>query len=266
LARKSYNTVRKPHRKFIAITSMAACVVVVVVAIIGFNVAFAGAGGISTPIFGFGGAAQQVGADEASGLNIAYTGASETSVLTKTSNRNIDKAVDQLLAKEEAERKAAEEARIAEEARKNAELAALQARSAGDAATAGLDPVDWTIGHDAFVNTWAARIDAYLAGSPLEGQGATFAEAAWTYGIDPRVSPAISNTESSKGRVCFLWHNAWGWGQSSWSSWEEAIDAHVSGLVKGGYGPMITYAGAQRYCPPNYDNWYRNTTQQMALI
>ncbi len=30
------------------------------------------------------------------------------------------------------------------------------------------------------------RIDSYLAGSPLSGQGATFAAAAWDYGVDPR--------------------------------------------------------------------------------
>ncbi len=56
-----------------------------------------------------------------------------------------------------------------------------------------------------------ARIDAYLAGSPLEGQGVTFATAAWNNGVDPRWSPAISNTESSKGLYCSGSCNAWGW-------------------------------------------------------
>ena len=71
------------------------------------------------------------------------------------------------------------------------------------------------MGKAAFIEEWTARIDAYLAGSPLAGYGSVFAEAAWEYSIDPRWSPAISNTESSKGRICFLPHNAWGWGDVS---------------------------------------------------
>ena len=110
-----------------------------------------------------------------------------------------------------------------------------------------------------------ARIDAYLAGSPLEGQGVTFATAAWNNGVDPRWSPAISNTESSKGAHCFLPYNAWGWGDKSWSSWEEAINAHVAGLANG-YGYSITYANAAKYCPPNTDHWFKATIGQMKMI
>ena len=116
-----------------------------------------------------------------------------------------------------------------------------------------------------FVAEWAPRIDAYLAGSPLAGQGTTFAEAAWQYGCDPRFSPAISMVESGQGRHCFLPHNAWGWGSSSWSSWEEAIWAHVAGLASG-YGGQLTYAGAQKYCPPNADEWYASVLANMQSI
>ena len=116
-----------------------------------------------------------------------------------------------------------------------------------------------------FVAEWAPRIDAYLAGSPLAGQGTTFAEAAWQYGCDPRFSPAISMVESSQGRHCFLPYNAWGWGSSSWSSWEEAIWAHVAGLASG-YGGQLTYAGAQKYCPPNADEWYASVLANMQSI
>ena len=115
------------------------------------------------------------------------------------------------------------------------------------------------------MSTWTARIDAYLAGSPLAGQGRTFAEAAWNNGVDPRWSPAISNTESSKGAHCFAPYNAWGWGDSSWSSWEEAINAHVAGLAAN-YGYSITYAFAVKYCPPNADHWFNATLSQMKLI
>lgn len=116
-----------------------------------------------------------------------------------------------------------------------------------------------------FLAEWTPRIDAYLAGSPLAGQGATFAKAAYTYGVDPRFSPAISYTESSKGAVCFKSHNAWGWGSSSWDTWEAAIDAHVGGLSRG-YGYTISEEGAKKYCPPNWEHWYNTTLAQMNLI
>lgn len=245
--------------------------IVLLIVAFGLNTPVAGAGDTNASTFGLSQTSERSG-DSTSGnvqdgiQTTSDLSADETSVLTKPASRNIDQAVGEMLAKEEAERIAAEEARIAAEAAKQAELQALQARSAGDAAVAGLEAVDWTLDHDTFVSHWTSRINAYLGGSPLGGHGAAFAEAAWSYGIDPRLSPAISNTESSKGSVCFLPYNAWGWGQSSWSSWNEAINAHVSGLAKGGYGPMITYAGAQRYCPPNYDHWYSTTTSEMARI
>lgn len=247
--------------------SLIACLIIVLIVGIVFNVSSAGAGSTNASTFGLSSTSEPTGAASNSLVGDASDlAADENSVLTKSASRNIDKAVDEMLAKEEAERIAAEEARLAAEAAKKAELETLQARTESDAAVAGLDAVDWTMDQASFVSHWASRIDAYLAGSPLSGQGTTFATAAWNYGVDPRLSPAISHTESSKGSVCFLSHNAWGWGQSSWGSWEEAIDAHVSGLAKGGYGPMVSYADAQRYCPPNYDYWFKNTTQQMACI
>lgn len=192
-------------------------------------------------------------------------------------------------AAEEAERKAALEAaqRAREEAlRAAAEQQAAESEGAKDE-TAVEDPtfttesgsqapvevpespdagsVDWSSDKQAFVSEWSARIDAYLAGSPLAGQGATFAEAAWEFGVDPRFSPAISTVESSTGRVCFRPHNAWGWGSSSWSSWEEAIWDHVEGLAIG-YGGQLTYAAAQKYCPPNADHWYSSVLANMERI
>ncbi|MBY4796875.1 hypothetical protein K6V98_00645 [Collinsella sp. AGMB00827] len=132
-------------------------------------------------------------------------------------------------------------------------------------AAATVSPVDWSLDLDAFIEAWAPRIDAYLAGSPLEGYGASFARAAWTYGVDPRFSPAIANTESSKGQHLFREHNAWGWGQIDFSNWEEAIDTHVRGLAQG-YGYTISVSGAKKYCPPNWFNWYNNTSAEMARI
>ncbi len=132
----------------------------------------------------------------------------------------------------------------------------------GGAAT---DTADWTSDEDRFIAEWSSRIDAYLAGTPLAGQGAAFARAAWTYGVDPRWSPAISYVESSCGAYCFASHNAWGWGSVSWGSWEEAINSHVAGLARG-YGYTLTYEAAKKYCPPNTDHWYSTCLAQMNRI
>ena len=132
---------------------------------------------------------------------------------------------------------------------------------------------NWNQTGEEFVAEWAPRIDAYLAGSPLDGQGVTFARASWRYCVDPRWSPAISNTESSKGAHCIRPHNAWGWGAadsdpygraSQWGSWEEAIDTHVRGLAEG-YGYTISKAAAEKYCSSPED-WYNNTRAQMEMI
>ncbi len=171
----------------------------------------------------------------------------------------------------EAQRQAQEAARQAAEASAVAKVATGAASGsavvdpADEAVAAVGDDADWSEDEASFVSSWAARIDAYLAGSPLAGQGRTFAQAAWNYGVDPRWSPAISYTESSLGAACFLPHNAWGWGSSSWDSWEEAIDAHVRGLARG-YGYTISPEAAQKYCPPTWESWYNRTLEQMNLI
>ena len=126
-------------------------------------------------------------------------------------------------------------------------------------------PVDWQSDKDAFIAKWTPRINAFMAGSPMAGTGKTFAEAAWEYGVDPRFSPAISAVESSRGAACFKPHNAWGWGNSSWGSWDEAIWAHVAGLASG-YGGQLTLAAAQKYCPPNAAAWYSSVLANMNRI
>ncbi len=173
----------------------------------------------------------------------------------------------------EAQRKAAEAARQEAEADVAARAAAGGGESAGggvgDAAAAAdaivNDSADWATDESSFVNSWAARIDSYLDGSPLAGQGRAFAQAAWNYGVDPRWSPAIAYLESSLGAYCFLPHNAWGWGAESWGSWEEAIDAHVRGLARG-YGYTISWEAACKYCPPNAEHWYNVVLAQMNSI
>ena len=113
---------------------------------------------------------------------------------------------------------------------------------------------------------WAARIDAYLEGTELAGHGADFAAAAEQYGVDPRISPAISRIESGSGQVCFKPHNAWGWGTASWDNWTSAIYGHVSGFSEG-YGSTLTLDGAQWYAGTNmYGEWYNLVQDQMSQI
>ena len=133
---------------------------------------------------------------------------------------------------------------------------------------------DWSQSKEEFVAEWAPRLDAYLQGSPLYGQGENFAKSAWKYCIDPRWSAAISCTESSRGSICIRPHNAWGWGAAEpnpagnaaeWGSWAEAIDAHARGLSEG-YGYTITIRGAKKYCPVNWQFWYNTTLGEMGRI
>lgn len=186
----------------------------------------------------------------------------------------------QRIAREKAEREAAEAQAAAEEAARIAaeEAAKSEAENAGAAeapespkttaspiAAPLADDVDWDADAQQFIDTWAPRIDAYLAGSPMAGQGKAYAKAAWTYGIDPRFSPAISAVESSKGAYCFKPHNAWGWGSVSWGSWEDAINGHVAGLARG-YGYTVSPSAAKKYCPPTWQDWYNKVSYQMSLI
>lgn len=222
------------------------------VACLGMGIASAGAAPVAGNLFGISSISQPATASESSSFSVSDT-ALEDSVLTTAASRDISQGIADITAEEKAKKEAEEAARQAK-AQQSAAQQALQ----------GLSAVDWS-DKDAFIAEWTERINNYLAGSPLAGYGETFATAAWENQVDPRWSPAISNTESSKGANCFLPHNAWGWGQSSWGSWEQAINAHVAGLAQG-YGYTISYDKAKRYCPPNYDNWYHDTLSQMKSI
>ncbi len=262
--------------------------IVVIVGGVGLGVAAAGdvddvarAGG-----FGFSEATHRATATPQSASQATYQARSsaaesessaylERSALASTAPRDISCGMIMITDMERAER----ERKIAENAAALKRVAAQKAMQGvgmseaeinGAAPAAGsfeydLPTVDWSVGQDAFIAEWANRIDAYLVGSELEGYGRVFAEAAWENGVDPRWSPAISNTESGKGAVCFLPCNAWGWGSAGWNDWDSAIRAHIAGLAKG-YGYSITASAAQAYCPPTWSEWYEKTLEQMALI
>lgn len=200
--------------------------------------------------------------DSAISPDRAMSIAGESFILGTSATRNMDVAISQTEEKEEAARIAAEEAARAEEAEKIAQ--AQQAQSSAPS-VAGSSSIDFSVGKDAFISEWTERIDNYLYGSPLSGYGADFATAAWDFGVDPRWSPAISNTESTKGENCFATHNAWGWMSGSFPNWSTAIRAHVKGLSEG-YGFTISLANAKRYCPPNAEGWYATTLSEMSKI
>lgn len=109
------------------------------------------------------------------------------------------------------------------------------------------DDSDDAQGREAFVEKWAPRIDAYLAGRPLQGQGRAFAEAAFDQCLDPRWSPATSMVESGGGAACFASYNAYGWlARGGFSSWEEGVREHAA-YLRGTYGTSPTPAAAGLY-------------------
>lgn len=233
---------------------------------VGIGFASAGNTPADSSTFGVGSATSSTEYVSGEALEASDTGANEGSVLEARASRDISAGVNEINARHEAERIAAEEAARAEEEARIAAARENELKQAQNHALPDLPEVDWSVGKDAFISEWGARIDAYLSGSPLFGYGATFAAAAWDNGIDPRWSPAISNTESSKGAVCFRPYNAWGWmGTTAWSSWEESIYAHAAGLASG-YGYTISPENAYKYCPPTWQDWYNKTLAQMLLI
>lgn len=128
----------------------------------------------------------------------------------------------------------------------------------------GFPDVNWGLSKNDFIKEWGPRIDKNLEGKTLHGYGNIFAEAAYDNHIHPAFSQAISIVESTGGDHCFREHNAWGWGNSGWDSWEEAIKAHAKGLAEG-YGEIPTEEGAQKYCPPTWEDWYQQVCAAMQI-
>lgn len=188
------------------------------------------------------------------------SGITESFVLETTVQRDISANLEFIESEEEVRR-------FEEKQREASHIAEVNTKKGQSYASGGVGvyDVDFSCGREEFVVEWTARINDYLSGSPLAGYGSVFAEAAWQYGVDPRWSPAIANTESTKGRNCFAAHNAWGWTGGSWSNWAAAINSHVAGLSEV-YGYTISRQNAERYCPPNATNWYYDTLSEMQGI
>lgn len=73
--------------------------------------------------------------------------------------------------------------------------------------------------------------------SPLQYQAQDFIDAADQYGVDWRLTPAISGVESTFGKNSYG-YNAWGWGiygdnRLNFSSWRDGIYTVTAGLREG---------------------------------
>lgn len=99
-----------------------------------------------------------------------------------------------------------------------------------------------------------AIIDNYISETPLEGCALDIYAASAAHGVDYRSTLAIAQLESSCGESCFLPFNAWGWGNSSWSNWEEAI-WEFTRQFSNVYGSKLDPVGALKYCPTNESYW-----------
>lgn len=147
--------------------------------------------------------------------------------------------------------------RAREEAARAAELARLTSlQTAGSGAVTGeLTPEE---------QARARMIDLYLTerGSPLAGYGVTFVKAGKMYLVDPALVVAIAGKESSWGKYCFKPFNAWGWGDESWLSWEQAINCITYNLGQEyvSTGLNTIHEMAPVYCPPSNGSWERDVT------
>jgi hypothetical protein len=158
-------------------------------------------------------------------------------------------------AKEE-ERKAAEAKKAEEEAKRKAAEEAIARRAATPETSSSSSKVfdkapDKSVYNETeWVTAWGNAIDAYLDSRgdvPLRGYGQKFAQAAWDYDCDPRISVCISETESGNGAVCFMPYNAWGWLGHSFESFDDGIRQHAKYLT-GFYGMPFTKERYATYC------------------
>ena len=105
-----------------------------------------------------------------------------------------------------------------------------------------------------------ARIDVYYAqrGSPMQGTRAIFLREFERTGINPYLSVAISEGESTCGLACFAPHNAWGMlaYPGGFSSWDEGITANFNWLQKYFGCPQTAY-DCPGYCEPSHP-WMEN--------
>lgn len=171
--------------------------------------------------------------------------------------------VRELSAKQQEE--AALRQKLAEEEAAAAAKAEAQANAKAAASAAMLMPPTMGTAIVAGDQTVAQAIDIYLIekGSPMAGMGRAFVSAGKAFNVDPFLVVSISGKESSWGKHCFHPFNAWGWGEVTFTDWENAIFNYTRMLneeyiAKGRTSPAII---APIYCPPNYVEWTKDVTK-----
>lgn len=159
--------------------------------------------------------------------------------------------------------------RLAEESAKaEAERAEAQAAAKAAASAAMLMPPTIGTAVVAGDQTVAQAIDIYLIekGSPMAGMGRAFVSAGKAFNVDPFLVTSIAGKESSWGKYCFLPYNAWGWGDVSFTDWENAI-FNYNRMLSEEYtskGRTAIAVIAPIYCPPNYVEWTADVSEFYA--
>ena len=119
------------------------------------------------------------------------------------------------------------------------------------------------------VDVRVTKIQNYLAqrSAPLADYAKELVKAADNYGIDYRLVAAISVIESEGGKHTFKPYNAWGWGNMTFSSWEDGIWTVSEGLAKY-YGKGLDTPAeiSYSYCPPNAESWAQRVQYVMDQI
>ncbi len=124
-------------------------------------------------------------------------------------------------------------------------------------------PPDWT------------GIDAFLAGSPLEGMGNAFIAAALVHGLDPRLMAAVSLWESGRCGFQAAPFNCWGLTTGertpsgglvfrAFTSYEEAIWAVTETFAGYGlptYAALCMWVSGRANCDSDYPGKVLNTME-----
>lgn len=113
----------------------------------------------------------------------------------------------------------------------------------------------------------ADRIRAFYSrwGAPMAANADYIVQTSNLFGLDFRLIPAISIVESSGGKFCFRPYNAFGWGKTGFSSYNDAIYTVAKGL-RNGYGTDNPYAIAPSYNPVTPDAWASKVAGLMGQI
>ena len=123
--------------------------------------------------------------------------------------------------------------------------------------------------YDSFINEWTGRIDNYLAGSPMAGQGYNFAVAAWNTGVDP-VGPRHRLHREHQGCLLRQFLQRLGL-ECTWRRlaqlWQLERGHLRSRCLSGRQLRLHPYPGSgQKYCPPTWQDWYNKVAAQMNRI